>query len=266
MYVSVQQRKYWLEDKGEGGPILLCLHGFTGSLNTFDELVNQLSSRFRILSIDMPGHARTGVLGQLNMEQFCSDLNELLNQLSIPSVQLLGYSMGGRAALSFALLYPEKVNKLILESASPGLEKPEEQKERKARDAALARRIEDKGIESFIDYWENIPLFDSQQELPIEQKVKIKEERLHHHPVGLIQSLLGMGTGSQPSWWRSLSVLSTPLLLITGMKDEKFKIINRRMDSLALESQLTIVEGAGHAVHLENPKLFTEIVEAFVIQ
>lgn len=123
----------------------------------------------------------------------------------------------------------KKVRKLILESASPGLETEEERKNRSMNDFRLARFIKEEGIQSFVDYWETIPLFATMEKLPAETKRSIRKQRLNNSPIGLANSLIGMGTGSQPSWWENLSQLSCEVLLLTGEKDVKFCRIAEKM-------------------------------------
>lgn len=86
--------------------------------------------------------------------------------------------------MSFAALYPERVEKLLLESASPGLETTDEQLARQAKDKTLAEMIRDKGIDTFVSYWENIPLFRTQDRLSQQAKTAIREERLAQDPGG----------------------------------------------------------------------------------
>ncbi|UOQ95610.1 hypothetical protein MUO14_04370 [Halobacillus shinanisalinarum] len=164
------------------------------------------------------------------------------------------------------MLYPQYVSKLILESASPGIAHSDEQMARRVKDQGLIDRIASQGIEEFANYWRDIPLFKSQEQLPIEVRVRVQEERLGHDPQGLIQSLKGMGTGRQPSWWDRLSHLSIDTLLIVGEWDEKFVTINKKMKDRLPCSTLVAAEKAGHTVHLERPKFFAKIVEDFVIQ
>src|SRR5690625_6877126 len=91
--------------------------------------------------------------------EFINIFNTLRDTLKITKIHLLGYSMGGRTSLSFANYYPEKINSLILESASPGIADPFERQRRKEADKALAEKILIEGVEAFVDYWEDLPLF-----------------------------------------------------------------------------------------------------------
>ncbi|SFJ39354.1 2-succinyl-6-hydroxy-2,4-cyclohexadiene-1-carboxylate synthase [Halobacillus dabanensis] len=265
MKINSRGRDYWVEDHGDG-PVLVLLHGFTGSASTFDVMLDHLSADYRLIKIDLPGHGKTGPLGVVTMEKFCHDFKRLLDQLDIEEITLLGYSLGGRAALSFTMLYPEYVKQLILESSSPGLETTEEQLTRQAKDKGLSEMIQRDGLEAFVSYWEKIPLFESHQALSQDVKRTLREERMSHSPEGLSDSLLGMGTGHQPSWWGQLSVLKLPVLLITGGWDEKFRKINQRMSELLPEVVWREVEGAGHTVHLEKPIIFAKIVDDFMIE
>lgn len=265
MYVSVQGRKYWVEDDGEG-PVLLLIHGFTGSTRTFDEMVHYFSESFRFIKIDLPGHANTGPIGIISIEECCRDLREILKQMNTGPVNILGYSLGGRTALSFAILHPDWVDNLILESASPGLATTEEQLARQAKDAGLAKKVQAEGVEAFVDFWENISLFETQKNLSSDVKGKLRDERLNQVAEGLAQSLLGMGTGKQPSWWNQLHEVTCPVLLITGEKDSKFHEINKKMDRQLSQSRWRVVESAGHTVHIEKPKIFAKIVVDFMIQ
>src|SRR5690606_27690055 len=151
--------------------------------------------------------------------------HDLFSELGFTEFVLAGYSMGGRTALAYAAVHPERLQALILESASPGLKTAAEQVERQQRDSELALKILANGIQSFVDKWENIPLFDSQKKLPTEIRDEIKQERLSQQPQGLANSLIGMGTGSQPSYWNHLKDIHIPVLLITGSLDLKFEAI-----------------------------------------
>ena len=265
MYKQLGERTYWVEDQGNGDPLLL-LHGFTGTTHTFNGMIDELVGEYRLIRIDLPGHGRTGPVGVVTMEEFCRDLSVLLDELDLPEVSILGYSLGGRTALSFANLFPEKVRHLFLESSSPGLATSEEQLARQVKDQALATMMDEQGLTAFVDYWERIPLFNSQLTLPESVKEEIRNERLHQQTLGLQESLMGMGTGAQPSWWNQLNDVHAPVVLITGELDQKFQKINQSMGKKLRQAEWIEVEDAGHAIHLEKPRIFAKIVDAFMIQ
>lgn len=266
MYMTINHHEYWVEasgDQNQGVPIVF-LHGFTGSSQTWESTINRLRAEHHCITMDLPGHGKTKLSSPIRMEAFCDDLAVLFEQLQIKQAHLVGYSMGGRAALSFAILYPERVYALTLESASPGLDSLDEQLARQTKDEALAEQIEAKGVDWFVSYWENLSLFSSQQMLPTHKRKRIKDERLAHYPEGLASSLRGMGTGVQPSWWDKLATITIPVLLIVGELDSKFVAIAEQMVSRLQYASMQMVVNAGHTVHVEQPEKFDTIVEDFI--
>lgn len=255
----------------DGGPLrrenppLVLLHGFTGSVENWRPLIDQLASLNRtIIAVDILGHGRSGAPldpTRYRMELVAADIAEILNtQLGFSQIDLLGYSMGGRLALGIACHYKQLINRLILESASPGLETMEERNARKTSDDALADWIEQNGILAFVDRWEVVPLFDSQKVLPEAVRARLRNQRLHNRTHGLANSLRGMGTGVQPSFWDCLAQLTLPFHLIVGELDTKFCRIGQEMMERLPNARLTVVEDAGHTVHLEKPEQWLALI------
>ncbi|MFD1205170.1 MULTISPECIES: 2-succinyl-6-hydroxy-2,4-cyclohexadiene-1-carboxylate synthase [Sporosarcina] len=266
--LKVRGVDYYVEISGkEDQPSIVFLHGFTGSTATWNEVRSKIAHQYRTIAIDLIGHGKTSVPddpSRYTMEQIVEDLHCIFKQIDLDKFSLIGYSMGGRVALSYAIAHSESLNSLLLESASPGLKSEEQRAERRKADAKLSEKIIKEGIHSFVDLWENIPLFHSQKRLSSETKKQIRNERLQQREKGLANSLLGYGTGSQQSNWQYLHTLHLPVLLITGQLDEKFVTIAREMKKEAPLFQHTIVEDAGHAIHVEKPKQFVTIVEEFL--
>ncbi|MDM5249870.1 2-succinyl-6-hydroxy-2,4-cyclohexadiene-1-carboxylate synthase [Lysinibacillus sp. G4S2] len=250
----------------EAEQTLVALHGFTGSTDTWRNLAKALPD-VRVIAIDLIGHGQTALpqqISRFSMQEQIQDIEEVCSQLELKKIMLLGYSMGGRVALSYAISYPERIEKLILESASPGLRTAKERSERCERDNALAEKIMRNGLLSFVNAWENIPLFQSQKRLPNSVQEAIRSERLSQKADGLAGSLRGIGTGAQPSYWLSLAELEFPVLLITGSFDEKFCKIALEMKALLKNVKHQTVNDAGHAIHVENPAEFATIVEEYL--
>lgn len=246
----------------------MLLHGFTGNRRSWEPFYPSWSRHFQLIAVDLIGHGESDApkdAARYSMAHAAEDLAAVLDALALPSASVLGYSMGGRVALSFAMLKPERVDALVLESASPGLASAAERQARRQQDEALAARIEREGIERFAAYWENLPLFASLAEQPEEVKERIRSIRLGNRPHGLAYSLRGMGTGAQPSWWDQLEKLASPVLLIAGTRDEKFMNIARRMEERIKESKFMPVEGAGHMVHVEQSARFDTIVREYLL-
>lgn len=245
-------------------PAIVFLHGFTGSTATWDDVRSHFRGSYRTIAVDLTGHGQTGIPEdplRYSMEEQLADLDALFNVLDLKSFVVVGYSMGGRIALAYTSDYPDKVQALILESASPGLEYEADRNVRRTADKMLAQKIVENGIESFVNNWENIPLFASQKRMPLEQRKKIRRERLMQSEKGLANSLLGIGTGSQPSYWNALNSIEKPVFLVTGELDEKFVSIGLEMKKRAHSWNHIVVSDVGHAIHVEKPLLFATMIK-----
>lgn len=248
-------------------PAIVFLHGFTGTTATWKEVRDRFKGKYRTIAIDLTGHGKSEIpekSDRYSMEEQIEDLEALFAQLKVDSFYLVGYSMGGRISLAYTIHYPKRVKALILESSSPGLSDARDRGARKEADRLLAQKIIAEGTTSFVDKWENIPLFESQKSLPTEKRKAIRQERLQQSEIGLANSLIGIGTGSQKSYWDALHSMLNPVLLITGELDAKFVAIAREMNGLSPTWRHAVVSGAGHAIHVEKPQLFATMIMEYL--
>ncbi len=118
-FISVAGMSVHYRDQGQG-PNLILLHGVNASLHTWESWVEVLSQNFRVISLDLPGFGLTGPdpLQRYRWKESAEFVNEFATGLGIDKYHLAGNSRGGAIALHVALLYPEKVNKLILIDAA----------------------------------------------------------------------------------------------------------------------------------------------------
>lgn len=256
-----------VHERGDGPPLLL-LHGFTGSVEAWGEpLLGSLACRHRVLAVDLHGHGRSDTPpspARSTMEHVVDDLTRVLDAAGAPGAAWVGYSMGGRVALAAAVLRPRRVERLVLESASPGLATDEERRDRREQDEARARALEAEGVAPFVERWMELPLFASQRGLPPEVRASERRRRLANRAEGLAVSLRGMGSGSQPSFWDALETLRAPTLLLTGGEDRRFGRLADDMAARLHDARRRDVPGAGHAVHLEAPEAWLQAVLPFV--
>jgi 2-succinyl-6-hydroxy-2,4-cyclohexadiene-1-carboxylate synthase len=258
--------RYHVRLAGDGPPLVL-LHGFTGSGANWESHAATIGRSYRLIAIDLLGHGRSAAPtdpARYQVQRAASDLLTLLDMLGVADFALLGYSMGGRLALHVALAAPKRVRALVLESASPGIADGRERDERIRADEDLAAAIEHEEIEAFIRRWEALSLFASQVNLPIAMRDRLHAQRLENSPIGLANSLRGMGAGVPPPLQDRLVELPMPTLLIVGALDEKYLALSLAMSRQLPQAELAVVPGAGHTVHLEQPVAFDEIVCKFL--
>lgn len=128
-FVEVAGLRLHLRDTGpREAPAILLLHGFGSSLHTWDEVAAGLEDSFRVLRIDLPGFGLTGAdpTGDYTDARAHVVIGALLDRLGLDRVHLVGSSMGGRIAWSFAAARPDRVDRLVLMApdgfASPGID------------------------------------------------------------------------------------------------------------------------------------------------
>ena len=248
------------------GPALLLLHGFTGSSATWTPHLAAFEG-FTTVAVDLLGHGGSdtpSTPSRYRMERCVDDLTSLLDHLEIERAAVLGYSMGGRIALQFALGAPDRLWALVLESASPGIEDAAEREDRVLSDNALANEIERDGIAAFADRWQTLPLFASQDRLPAAVREELRRQRLQNSPVGLANSLRGAGAGVAEPVLNRLGEIRIPTLLIAGALDQKYVALAHKMDEALPCARLHIVPEAGHTTHLEQPDAFDSVVREFL--
>jgi 2-succinyl-6-hydroxy-2,4-cyclohexadiene-1-carboxylate synthase len=230
------------------------LHGFTQTSRSWDRYIDLLQPEQSIIRFDAPGHA--------NSTSVSADLPTTATMVAEQGAKAdyIGYSMGARLALHIALLHPDSVRRLVLISGSPGLRTLAEQIERQQSDEHLAQEIIQVGVSQFVSKWLSNPMFANL--VSTEGEIK---DRLRNSVDGLVSSLTMSGTGSQQSLWDRLSELSMPVLLIVGENDQKFRQINSEMKNLiSSQTELVIIQNAGHAVHLEQPKQCVSVIANFL--
>ncbi|MEQ1854880.1 MAG: 2-succinyl-6-hydroxy-2,4-cyclohexadiene-1-carboxylate synthase [Longimicrobiales bacterium] len=241
------------------------VHGFTGSSASWGpRLIDGLAGAgLTPVTVDLPGHGAD--IGAIDPARFtlAAALERVGGAGAWPE-DLIGYSMGGRIALHFAAAYPNRVRRLVLESASPGLVLEAERDARRRSDDDLAKRIEAEGIAWFTEFWESQPLFESRWRADPRDLARQSELRMRNDPRSLAAALTGLGSGRLPSLWHDLDRIGTPTLLLAGALDVKYVEVAERMCAAMPAAKLAIVPGAGHTVHLEAPEAWLDAVTGFL--
>ena len=241
---------------GKGEPVLV-IHGFTGCAQAMAPLVDRLDG-WRRIAVDLPGHGQSespAALGRYSIDATVEALAELIVEMDAAPCAVVGYSMGGRVALSLAAAHRKLCRSLVLVSATAGITDPAERASRQRADAALADLIAQRGLRHFVDHWTALPMWATLRERlgPVAWQASIRQ-RLTCHPLGLAHSLRAAGTGSMRPLWEELGSVDVPTLLLCGELDTKFVDLGAQMASQLPNSRLTVLPDAGHAAHLEQPR------------
>jgi 2-succinyl-6-hydroxy-2,4-cyclohexadiene-1-carboxylate synthase len=243
------------------------LHGFTGSSDDWKNIIPNLNKNFNVIAVDLVGHGKSDSPKNLSLYQASSIVNQLktvIDNFTKDKVVLAGYSMGGRAALNFAVEYPEMIKGLILESTSAGIKNENMRNERIKNDESLADFIEQNPIEKFIEKWMGMEIFNTQKRFSNAKLDELKRGKLYNSKTGLANSLRGFGTGTMIIPPEKLKNINAKVLLITGELDVKFTSINSKLVKQFRSAHHKIIKSSGHNTHLEEPKAYLEVVNKFL--
>ena len=172
---------------------------------------------------------------------------------------LIGYSLGGRIALYYALQAQcEKGNLqgLILEGANLGLQTKAEKQVRQQHDQKWATRFATEDPHTVLNDWYRQPVFAHLNE---QQRAELILKRSANCGENIAKMLLACGLAEQPDFSEKVRSNFLPIYYFVGEKDRKFI-------QMALDNYLnyTIIDNAGHNAHAENPQKFAEKLTALL--
>lgn len=280
-------------------PIVL-LHGFTGDATTWAAFVeawaagDRLSNGPSLSAVDLVGHGRSpdpDDPAAYRLEAQAASVVAALESQGIDRAVWLGYSMGGRVAVTVALAQPERVAALVLVSTSPGIADDAARAERAAADEVLAATVEADGIGPFVEDWARHALFATQDALGPEHAEAMRVQRLGNRAPAIARTLRAAGAGAMRPLWDRLGELAMPVLVVSGALDGKYTAIGRAMaESINAwgshgggdtggdtgvdargdagvgargSASHVVVAGAGHALQLEAAEALAERVRSW---
>ena len=236
-------------------PPLLLLHGWMGNCEDYYEIVEILKLRFYCIAIDLPGHGKTEVIGSDLAYDFVNTaigIIQLLDRLEIDRCAIAGYSLGGRLALYLALEFPDRFDRVMVESTSPGLATEIDRQDRVTHDSQIIDRLKSDNFSDFVNNWYRQSIFIGIDLHPnfrdlLESRIKA------NHPHNLAKSLQYAGLGMQPYLGDRLKVHPQPLQLIVGALDLKFVAIAQSMQQKSPLITVEIIPDCSHNIHFQQP-------------
>jgi 2-succinyl-6-hydroxy-2,4-cyclohexadiene-1-carboxylate synthase len=268
MILDINDVKYHVHAFGDNSntltPLIL-LHGFSGSGAVFKSLQEAVYPR-RSFALDLIGHGKTDSPSdekRYSVENQLKDLHQIIKSLNIAMCNLLGYSMGGRLAIRFALQNPRLIKHLVLESTNSGIEDTSELEERILRDAKLANEIR-ADFPTFLQKWNRLPLFNSPDDAPETTHKLFGDIQKNQNPEGLANSLTGFGAGSMQPVANKLHEISADVLVITGSADYKYTEMWKSLINNFQKGTHKSIRNAGHRVHLDRPDAYIQTILQFI--
>ena len=253
--IDYKNTKISYSDTGKGNAMVL-LHGFLENQTMWQDLVPELSQKYRVITIDLLGHGESGCVGYLHsMEDNAEAVHSVLSKLRIRKAIFIGHSMGGYVALAVAELYPTGVKGLVLMNSTSKADS----EERKAnRDRAIKAVKKD-----YIGFVRlsiaNLFNPDNRERL-VNEIEKVRAEALKTPLQGIVASLEGMKIRKDRE--TLLRSATYPSLLILGKKDP---VLNYEDGLKQIENTTTkpVTFPDGHMSHIENRAALLRVLMDF---
>jgi 2-succinyl-6-hydroxy-2,4-cyclohexadiene-1-carboxylate synthase len=232
----------------------MLLHGFTGSPRSWDRVVESRAWPEPPLRPILAGHGpHWRAAGTVSFEAELSRLASMASSAAAPRL-IAGYSLGARLALGLVATRPALFDAAVLVGVHPGLTEETARAERRALDQERAGLLRTAGLESFVAWWEQQPLFVTQRLLSPEIAERQREIRRGHDAEGLARALEGLGLAHMPDYGSRLGEIRIPITVMAGAQDPKFSDIARSLGKQHPHVCSSIVQGAGHNLLIEAPE------------
>lgn len=241
-------------------PIIM-LHGMFGSLDNWHAVSQRLASNFRVFALDQRNHGRSPHSREMDYALLAADVVEFLDAHSLASAHIVGHSMGGKAAMRFALSFPERTGRLVVEDIAPRAYPP---RYGEIIDGLLALDPGEYHSRRQIE----VVLEGAIPELPIRRFLL---KNLTRNPIGKLHWEFGLRYISENYATLNSAIVESrrfekPALFIRGgdsdyVHQEDADTIRR----LFPFSEIRTISDAGHWVHADAPVSFTEMLEDFLL-
>lgn len=247
---------YHCEGKGQA---VVLLHGFSESMKIWDSFAKELSLKYKVVTIDLPGHGDSDCIGTVHkMESIAYIIKKVLDDLKIDSSVMVGHSMGGYAELAFAEKFPDALKGLCLFHSTAYADSAEVKINRERTIEIVRNDHYDYFLNFIPDLFasENRDLFSAQIEELIEDSKKISKQ-------AIIASLEGMKLREDKT--HVLQELDIPFLFIAGKQDIRVPY-QKIMEQAAMpkDSTLVLLDGVGHMGYIEAKARTLNTIKCFI--
>ncbi len=260
-YIYYKGGKIFYSDTGaSSGTPLVLLHGYLESSEIWSGFTKRLSSDFRVISIDLPGHGSSSIYSECHTMEFMAEaVNEVLAGLDVSKAFITGHSLGGYVVLAFLELFPQKLKGYCLFHSHPYADTPEAVHKRE-REIEIVR-----SGKKYLMYPDNVSMmFASDNLTKFQEALNVsKEIASRTSDEGIISVLKGMM--ARPSRVGVLEEGSVPFLWILGRHDNYIphdSVLSRTQ--LPSSARVVILEKSGHMGFVEEESLSAMIISDFM--
>ena len=250
---------------GQGLPLIFS-HEFAGDITSWEPQVSFFARRYRVVTYCHRGYPPSGVPedpGAYSQERLVADMRELLEHLGIGQAYIAGLSMGGSAAVSFAIAHPEMCRALIVASAGSGTT---DRDRLLASWQALSELMLTEGMEKFAEGYANgLERVQFRRKDPVGWE-KFRAGLAAHSAQGSAYTFRGVQM-RRPTIYQleeQLRRIDVPALVLVGDEDEPCLEPGLFMKRTIPRCGLAIFPQSGHTINLEEPALFNQTILDFL--
>ncbi|MHA1914585.1 MAG: alpha/beta fold hydrolase, partial [Promethearchaeota archaeon] len=248
----------YYEITGEGDPLLL-IHGLGSSTRDWEEQVPVFSTKYQVITIDLRGHGKTDKpKGPYSIKMFAEDIAELLNILEIKLVNVLGISLGGGVAFQIAVDFPDLVKSLIIVNSTPEVRVDSfKQKREFIKRTIIIKLVGMKKMGEVL-----APRLFIKPEME-DKRLKLIERWMENDKKAYLAALYTLKGWSVRN---QISNIKCPTLVIGSDEDYTPSSIKEEYTALIPNAKFIEIEDARHAVPMEKPEEFNEIIMKFLLE
>ncbi|MBD3256153.1 MAG: alpha/beta fold hydrolase [Candidatus Lokiarchaeota archaeon] len=268
LFAKINNIKICYDIHGQGDPVFL-IHGFSDRKEHWRAQVDKLAKNFKVIRMDNRGAGKSEKpKNKYTIEVYAHDIAGLMDYLNIEKAHVVGHSLGGMIAQNFALLYPEKLNKLVLVNTIPGLRPPGEDitnavKMYKQNAINGLKAREKDPLNAFLTgakssysrkFWKLMREDPDRKFHGIWSVNDLLEEKTKYGPTE--QDLIHQSDAlASHNTYHSLPNIKSEVLIIAAEKDKSCPAsMSEKMHELIPNSKMVIIEKAAHQSILEKPQ------------
>ncbi|HUQ64133.1 MAG TPA: alpha/beta fold hydrolase [Acidimicrobiales bacterium] len=243
-------------------PAVVLLHAFPLNSGMWDDQIETLGDRWRVIAPDLTGFGTAGARddpGAYSVENYADDVADLLRREGITRAVIGGLSLGGYIAFAFYRRHRDMVAALVLADTRAAGDAPEAA----ARRVSQQRQVAESGTDELIDNsLDNLLSDDTKQQRP-EVVARARKLMEQSPPAGVIGALDAMRR--RPDASDELASIDVPVLVIVGAADRTSPPeVAARMAEQIPNATLEVLPGAGHLSNLEVPEAFNRALIRFL--
>jgi len=240
-------------EQGAEDEVIVFIHGYSGALGNWREVMERLPKEYHAYALDLRGHGQSEKPGSYRLTEFAEDIYAFIRELGIGQFIYVGHSLGGKIGYQFALDHPEVLKAMVLAAPAPAHDFIPQDQRAGFIDMVTSAFGSPEGMRVFFGQIANPP----SEELLIE----LINDAMMVDPTAKEECA---------SWWISTNLetqlgdIRVPTLIMAGAKDDIPVDWERRYANAIDGCRFELFPNSGHSIPRENPQKFVDLLTRFI--